>query len=249
MHPLRLRHDARVARRGGSSISAIARQLGLPYQTVWNWCRGADAPDGRFTEDRCPRCQRSPGLPDAPEEYAYLLGLYLGDGHLVTSAKVPVLRISCTACYPDLIAAGERAMLRTLALRVQRVPQSGSVNLQSYSKHWPCLLPQAGPGRKHTRRITLEPWQRDVVTGCPGAFVRGLFHSDGCRVVNRVTKAGKAYEYPRYLFANESADILALCGWALDLLGVAWRLNRPNSLSVARRDAVVLLDQHVGPKS
>lgn len=88
-----------------------------------------------------------------------------------------------------------------------------------------------------------------MVTRHPGAFAAGLFHSDGCRVVNRVTKAGKVYEYPRYLFANESADILALCGWALDLLGVAWRLNRRNSLSVARRDAVALLDEHVGPKS
>ncbi|MFD0593499.1 hypothetical protein ACFQZ4_13995 [Catellatospora coxensis] len=110
-------------------------------------------------------------------------------------------------------------------------------------------FPQAGPGKKHERKIELEPWQRATVLDHPGAFVRGLFHSDGCRAVNRITKAGRTYEYPRYLFANESADILALCGWALDLLGVAWRLNRRNSLSVARRDAVALLDRHVGPKS
>ncbi|MEU4777066.1 hypothetical protein [Micromonospora sp. NPDC023633] len=36
--------------------------------------------------------------------------------------------------------------------------------------------------------------------------------------------------------------------WALDLLGVAWRMNRRNSLSVARREAVAALDRHVGPK-
>ncbi|MEV0228851.1 hypothetical protein [Nonomuraea sp. NPDC050786] len=56
------------------------------------------------------------------------------------------------------------------------------------------------------------------------------------------------YEYPRYLFKNESSDILALCGEALDLLGIAWRFNKRNELSVARREAVELLDVHVGPK-
>src|SRR6185437_15016574 len=56
------------------------------------------------------------------------------------------------------------------------------------------------------------------------------------------------YEYPRYLFGNESADILRLCGEALDQLGVAWRYSRRNSISVARRGAVARLDEFVGPK-
>ncbi|WP_223884225.1 hypothetical protein [Micromonospora craniellae] len=82
-----------------------------------------------------------------------------------------------------------------------------------------------------------------------GSFLRGLFHSDGCRFANRVTVRGRTYVYPRYMFVNESADIMGLCQWALDLLGVAWRMNRRNSLSVARREAVGALDRHVGPKS
>jgi hypothetical protein len=56
------------------------------------------------------------------------------------------------------------------------------------------------------------------------------------------------YEYPRYLFGNESADILRLCGEALEQLGVAWRYSRRNSISVARREAVARLDEFVGPK-
>lgn len=248
VHPLTVRRRARADYHAGSSIRVIAEQLGIPYQTVRNWCR-RDSTDGRFTEDRCPRCLPAPALPEPADEYVYLLGLYLGDGHLVTKAKVPVLRVYCTEVYPRLIAACGQAMLSTLALSVQHIRKKGCVTVQSYATHWPCLFPQAGPGRKHDRTIVLEPWQEQVVRAQPGHFVRGLFHSDGCRVVNRVKKAGKGYEYPRYLLANESADILALAGWALDLLGVAWRLNRPNSLSVARRDAVTLLDEHVGAKS
>lgn len=99
------------------------------------------------------------------------------------------------------------------------------------------------------RRIELESWQRKAVTAHPGDFVRGLFHSDGCRVTNGIVRNGKRYEYPRYFLANESTDILTLCGEALDLLGVEWRLNRRNSLSVAKRRSVAILDQHVGPKS
>ncbi|MDI1464798.1 hypothetical protein QEZ54_27890 [Catellatospora sp. KI3] len=188
-------------------------------------------------------------MPDAGEPYAYLLGSYLGDGHLVLKAKVPVLRVYCADAYPAIMAEVSDAMLAVLANSVQRISARNCTRIQSYSKHWPCLFPQAGPGRKHERPIVLEPWQEEVVAAHPGPFVRGLFHSDGCRTTNRIVKAGRTYEYPRYLFANESADILALCGQALDRLGIAWRLNRRNSLSVARRAAVARLDHHVGPKS
>ena len=86
----------------------------------------------------------------------------------------------------------------------------------------------------------------------PGKFARGLMHSDGYRGLNRVRHALESgerwYEYPRYLFVNESADILFLCGQTLDRLGVEWRFSKPNTISVAKRDAVARLDEFVGPK-
>ncbi|HVX09150.1 hypothetical protein [Humibacter sp.] len=82
----------------------------------------------------------------------------------------------------------------------------------------------------------------------PRPLLRGLFHSDGWRGTNFATNHGRRYEYPRYLFSNRSEDILGICGWALDLLDIAWRRNNTNSLSVARRDAVARLDEFVGPK-
>jgi hypothetical protein len=123
---------------------------------------------------------------------------------------------------------------------------------ESTSKHWPCLFPQHGPGRKHERTIELVPWQQPITRMYPGLFARGLFHSDGCRVTNRVrrplTSGDRWYEYPRYFFSNESTDILKLCGEALDQLDVSWRMPRRNALSVARREAVARLDEFVGPK-
>jgi len=59
----------------------------------------------------------------------------------------------------------------------------------------------------------------------------------------------KKYEYPRYMFANESADIMSICQWALGLLDIPWRMPRRNLLSVARGEGVARLDELVGPKS
>jgi hypothetical protein len=122
----------------------------------------------------------------------------------------------------------------------------------AYWKHWPCYFPQAAPGMKHTRQIRLEPWQQEIVEEHTKPFLRGLFHSDGCRITNwarqRVAGGLKRYEYPRYFFNNESRDIMSLCAAALERLGIAFRMPRNNMLSVARRQAVAALDEFVGPK-
>jgi len=58
----------------------------------------------------------------------------------------------------------------------------------------------------------------------------------------------KTYSYPRYFFSNRSRDIQGIFCDACDRLGVAWRQDGPWNVSVARREAVAILDRHVGPK-
>jgi hypothetical protein len=245
---MELRRRARALHRGGMALRAVARDLNVPYHSVRYWCSITKTPDAHWDNRRhCPRCADPPESPE-PNAYAYLLGQYLGDGHVVLTARVPVLRIACADAYPGIMDECGRAMLAVLANSVGRNPSIGCTYVQSHSNHWPCLLPQAGPGKKHERPIVLEAWQREIVDAHPGNFVRGLLHSDGCRATNNVVVRGKTYSYPRYFFQNESKDILALCGEALDRLGVAWRFNRANSISVARRASIAILDRHVGPK-
>ena len=94
---------------------------------------------------------------------------------------------------------------------------------------------------KHTRKIELAAWQQGIVDRYAGDFARGLFHSDGCRGMNRVRRpladGDRWYEYPRYLFSNKSTDILGLCGRALDRLEVEWRFARWDMISVAKKEA------------
>lgn len=137
-----------------------------------------------------------------------------------------------------------------------RVRSRGCHNVKVYFPHLNCLFPQHGPGRKHERRIALVPWQQDIVNAHPWPLIRGLIHSDGCRITNWTTRmvAGKKkrYEYPRYMFANKSDDIRRILTDTLDGVGVQWttlaRGSDPFNVSIARRASVALMDEHVGPK-
>lgn len=140
-------------------------------------------------------------------------------------------------------------MRATLANSVCHVSKVGCTDVFSYSNHWPCLFPQHGPGRKHERQIKLTAWQEAIVHEHPRPLLRGLIHSDGSRPLNTIRKGGREYAYPRYFFVNQSVDILGICGEALDRVGAEWRYNRRNSISVAKRDSVALLDTFIGPKS
>jgi hypothetical protein len=161
--------------------------------------------------------------------------------------------MSCSDDWPRIMDDVEAAMRDVLAASVCRVRRTGCMEIKAYSKHWVCLFPQHGVGKKHTRRIVLERWQEDVVDRHTGPFLRGLFHSDGCRITNWATTRtvdGRTTrrEYPRYVFSNKSVDILGLCSASLDRLGIAHRFPRPDMISVARREAVAALDAAVGPK-
>ena len=236
--------------RAGWNNSQIARETGVPRRTIRDW-RNGRTPDfervrtflGRHVRS-CAVCGGDPpGLPQPA--YTYLLGLYLGDGYIAGHARgVFRLRIVCADAYPELIQRCEWAMAEVLPNKVSRVPKVGCTEVASYSKHWPCLFPQHGPGKKHERRIELAPWQQELVDLDPRPLVRGLLHSDGCRVLNWVNGT----PYPRYHFSNVSADIRGIFGRACDQLGIEWRPNNPWSLSVARRGSVALLDAFVGPK-
>lgn len=120
-------------------------------------------------------------------------------------------------------------------------------------KHWPCLFPQHGPGRKHERTLELESWQREIVESYPAEFLRGLFHSDGSRSRNWTPRpvAGqmKRYDYPRWQFVNMSPEIRGWCCEALDLLGIAWRQSNHKTISVSTRAGVARLDELIGLKA
>jgi len=186
--------------------------------------------------------------------YSALLGFYLGDGCISAAARYFFLRMACDATYPGIIA-DIGSLIRAVRPQghVFHVRAPGVIVVQSNWKHWPCLFPQHGPGRKHERPIVLDDWQREIVAAYPAEFLRGLFHSDGCRARNwtrrKVAGAWKRYDYPRWQFTNNSLDIRELCCWALDLVDVPWRQSNWKTISVSTRAGVARLDELIGLKA
>lgn len=224
--------------------------MGIGQSTLRNWL--ADPEEAiRKARPVCPKCH---GRPLDHVAYSYLLGLYLGDGHIARGRKeVFRLEIACGDDWPGIIDATAKAIKAVMpANSVGRRKQPGCTMVGTTSKHWPCLIPQHGPGMKHKRKIALEPWQEGVVAEFTEEFIRGLVHSDGCRSMNRVRRPLKDgdrwYAYPRYLFVNESSDIRHLYTAALDKLKIAWKQSNRKTISVARRESVARMDEFVGPK-
>ncbi|MFE0090689.1 helix-turn-helix domain-containing protein [Streptomyces sp. NPDC058991] len=259
LHGTDVRQKALALLNGGARNADVGRLLGVPAGTVAYWRHRDRAERGVCPGRHAPPCPRCDGRELDGAAYAYLLGLYLGDGHIIrySGHRVPNLMITCAEQWPGLMDECETAMRAVFPDNsVCRVRRQGCRNVKVYSNHLACLFPQHGPGRKHERRIVLEPWQREIVDGHPWEFVRGLIHSDGCRNINWTTRlvggVRKRYEYPRYWFTNVSDDIRRLYTDTLDRLGVEWkectRYGRPYNISVARRTSVALMDAHIGPK-
>ena len=243
LHALGLSHY-QIAERTGCPRTNVGRWLGLGIERALNLPRRvAQCTIGQV----CPLVHAVPS-----EAYAYLLGQYLGDGHIVRCRKdVYRLEVGCCRQYPSIMDECDAAMSAVLPHnRVSRRQRPGIFAVGIYSKHLPCLFPQHGHGMKHTRPIVLEPWQSRIALDlAPELFLRGLIHSDGCRGVNTVrNRTGKQYSYPRYQFTNRSDDIRELFCEACDHVGAEWRRMNRWTISVARRESVARLDQFIGPK-
>lgn len=114
--------------------------------------------------------------------------------------------------------------------RVNRVLKpSNCFEVYSYSRSWPCLLPQRGPGAKHQRRIWLADWQQRLAERWPAALLRGLIHSDGWRSLNSRGRRGGTWTAPRYGFGNFSSDVTSIFCSACDRVGLRWTAAFPSS--------------------
>jgi hypothetical protein len=232
----------------GLNHCEISRQTEIPRSTIRR-----EPGKARKLGRSCASCGHEPHVwSELPaHEYSYLLGMYLGDGTISKATRgVYKLRVFLDLRYPNVIAECAEAMRMVMPRNVvgvmSRAPKSNCAEVYCHSKSWPCLFPQHGPGLKHLRPIVLSDWQREIVEQHPKPLIRGLIHSDGCRVINR---SMRRYFYVRYMFVNASADIRGIFCDACDRLGIPWRQSNTRTISVARRESVVRLDSFVGPKT
>ena len=242
MHSPEIVREARLLHEQGLGARRVARRLGLPVSTVRDWNAG-----------KAPRPRAPFDAGELGASYAYLLGLYLGDGTISAHPRgVYRLRVSLDRKYPAIVeecAASMRATLPRSRTHVLLTASNCCV-VSAYSKSLPSMFPQHGPGAKHTRPIFLSDWQRELGETWPNALIKGLIHSDGCRFAS----AGRDRGNPRYSFTNRSTDIASIFCSACDCLGLHWTAAFPASgteaitIYVSRKIDVAKLDGFVGPK-
>ena len=242
MHPEATVESARLLAASGQGATEIARTLAVPRDTIRGWLRGTSRTRSRGAP--------SPASLDA-RAYAYLLGVYLGDGYIASRPSGSFqLRVFCDAAYPGIVREVVAAVAEVRAPgRVRTYAHGdGCLVVSSTWKHWPALLPQHGPGRKHERRLGLVDWQLHITRRLPQSLVRGLIHSDGCRFIARQRRRGRVYSYSRYQFSNRSGDILDILRTHLALLGIGWTEPNQTTIAIDRRADVAKLDAFVGSK-
>jgi hypothetical protein len=242
VHPAQLRTQVLELAAAGLRDREIAEATDLPRTTVRDMRRAV-----RSTRSACPRCWRpARAMRFTPEDYAELLGLYLGDGCISQLARTQHLRLSLDARYPRIIVDARALLGRCFpANRVGTVTADGghTVVLLLYSSHLSCLFPQHGPDKKHERRLRLEPWQADLVHAAPWSLLRGCIRSDGCVFVNRTGR----YAYVSYEFRNRSRDLLELFAETCAAVGAQCRMY-DSRVRIYRRGSVALFAEHVGDK-
>lgn len=153
----------------GLNHCEISRRTGVSRPTIRDWCRGNLPHSFRPKLMRYGRrvrstrsCEKCGGeehdFRQLSTAYAYLLGLYLGDGCISRGRRdVYRLRIALDRKYPMIVdecAAAMQAVVPWNRVHCQLTPKN-YIEVHAYSKAWPCLFPQHGPGKKHERTITL----------------------------------------------------------------------------------------------
>ena len=235
----------------GLSDYRIAAETDVKRSTVRNWRLATHPPQTIERESLAAAWSVEDGA-----SYSYLLGAYLGDGTACVQ-KGMWLQIVNDRRYPGISKEILAAMTQTFPGRSPRVHRSWRAESDTLCISHPAVLrafPQHGAGREHLRRIVLAAWQLELTHAHAGSLLRGLIHSDGCRVVNRFrTKLPRGrvaeYAYVRYFFSNHSDDIRQIFIDHCRLLGIRVTQSNHRNLTVSHRDSVAILERIVGPKT
>jgi hypothetical protein len=239
------------------NLHEVERRTGIPITTIQHFIKKYQTLE-RFDAEHTSRTTTSQELltilrnplEEQHEEiykaYAYILAIYLGDGHIAHHPRALRLTIALDEKYPRLIQFCHDTLQKLLPdHQIGRLNRPGCKWVSCYHTQWAELLPQHGEGVKHNRKIELADWQERIVAAYPLEFFRGLYHSDGSRSRNVIN--GK--NYPRYTFANVSVDIRNLFIQTCDRLNLKWKQMNAINIAISRRDDVAWLDEHIGAKA
>lgn len=187
----------------GISQRQIARDLNVDHATISYWIRNnfqtSKKNSSSTVNDIITLCQKY------SSHYAYILGSYLGDGHISKLPRTYRLRIFCNRKYQDIIDRNKHSLqtlFNTNKINILQQLHTQCDEVIVHNKHLDKFFPQHGVGKKHNRDIILLDWQEKIVGDNAEYFIKGLLDSDGCRY--KQTNVDRMY----WQFTNKSLDII-----------------------------------------
>lgn len=222
MYPKETIEYARELKENGLNLSQISRELGVSRSALMEWFsenkRYVRKNEQRADDDFFTLFNGSTTFRAA---YYYLLGQYLGDGHISKNSRTLKLRIFATSKYTDIINEIRNAMLIVFPNnKVYLANKAGCKSVTINSNSMNIAFPQHGAGKKHTRKMELSEWQMKYFHENAKFLARGLFHSDGSYYYNR-NNGGYWY----YNFTNCSLDIHRIYQECLKCCDVSFTFN------------------------
>ena len=160
------------------------------------------------------------------KSYAFILGVYLGDGCIskTHTPNVYRLRIALDNKYKELneeVISELKILFPNNKIAHYAVENTNGCIISVHSSNLLTLFPQHDIGRKHERPIILEDWQKEIVNEFPVDFLKGLIYTDGCFYL----AGGK---YKRCNFTNKSKDIIDLCSDTMNKLNINHNIRMKN---------------------
>ena len=221
---------------------------GIPRSTIRDWIKPSPR-RRRSTPPQSPS-ELIAGLPWP--EYSYLLGMYLGDGTLSVSRRgVYRLRVVMDIRYPGIIAACVATMQAVMPRKPRACPTPPLPRRRrsaAHSKSWPILFPQHGPGPQASSvAIELVRLAAEKSSGGhPREFIRGLHPLRRLPGAQPRQRQGLSALLLQPGLGRHPPPVLRR---PASKISVEYRLNRWDSVSIARAPSVAILDSFIGPKA
>jgi hypothetical protein len=227
----------------GLNKTEISKIVNIPRTTINDWLRRRPNFEKTINDFNSKDYIMGNNLQNT---YSYILGLYLGDGHInqMKNKRSYRLRIFNDIKYNNL----NKHIINELQNlffnnRVNFINSKNLVITYVYSNKLPTLFPQHGNGRKHNRKIELFNWQKDIISY--KYLLMGLFHSDGCHYFNNIK--GKKYE--SYSFSNVSKDIHGIFQNCCKTLNIEYtKSSKSSNTEIRQRNSVEYLKNNIGTK-
>jgi hypothetical protein len=159
---------------------------------------------------------------EVKKAYSYIFAVYLCDGYIIEVKRKPgIFKMLFfndikypvnSNCWKDSL----QLLVPNNTVNITKPTKRNIWLICAYSKLFSKMFPQYGVGKKHTRVLGLQDWQKQIITDYPREFIKGCIESDGSIYTQTIGK----YKYTKYNLTNKSEEIIDMFLYCLGKVGI-----------------------------